>query len=141
MCGRYYIETGFDAKLDGLLRRTHVTRPSADPYQDETRDVYPSEKSLTVHASYDIGGHIMTTAMRWGFTNPHGSGLLINARAETALEKKTFADSLLQRRCIVPASGFYEWDAQKPGTAFIMPTTVLSCSPGFTARKKTVRTM
>ena len=131
MCGRYYIETGFDAKLDGLLRRTHVTRPSADPYQDETRDVCPSEKSLTVHASYDIGGHIMTTAMRWGFTNPHGSGLLINARAETALEKKTFADSLLQRRCIVPASGFYEWDAHKARYRFYNANHGLVLLAGF----------
>ena len=131
MCGRYYIETGFDAKLDGLLRRTHVTRPSADPYQDETRDVCPSDKSLTVHASYDIGGHVMTTAMRWGFANPYGSGLLINARAETALEKKTFAESLLQRRCIVPASGFYEWDAHKARYRFYNANHGLVLLAGF----------
>jgi putative SOS response-associated peptidase YedK len=140
MCGRYYIETGFDAKLDGLLRRTHVTRPSADPYQGDTRDVCPSDRSLIIHASYDIGGHVMTTAMRWGFTNPYGSGLLINARAETALEKKTFADSLLKRRCIIPASGFMNGMPTRRGTVSAIPTTVCCSLQDVTAKKRTART-
>ena len=35
------------------------------------------------------------------------------AEAETAEEKKTFKDSLLKRRCVIPSTGFYEWDKSK----------------------------
>ena len=45
---------------------------------------------------------------------PGGNGrLLINARGETAAEKKSFADSMKERRILLPATGFYEFDAKK----------------------------
>ena len=43
---------------------------------------------------------------------------MINARAETAAEKKTFKDSVLHRRCLIPARHFYEWDQKKNKIAF-----------------------
>ena len=55
----------------------------------------------------------MTECMAWGFPRFDGKGLLINARAESALERKTFRDSIQHRRCIIPAKGFYEWDKSK----------------------------
>jgi hypothetical protein len=46
----------------------------------------------------------------WGFPNFRSkSGVIINARAETALDKKTFRESLLSRRCVIPSTGFFEW--------------------------------
>jgi len=47
--------------------------------------------------------------LKWGFPNWKNSGVIINARAETALDKKTFSKPLRERRCAVPSSGFYEW--------------------------------
>ena len=53
--------------------------------------------------------------MRWGFV-PHwyakvnGGPLLINARAETIAEKPAFREACRTRRCLVTASGFYEWE-------------------------------
>jgi putative SOS response-associated peptidase YedK len=52
--------------------------------------------------------------MEWGLV-PHGAGdrkearHLINARAETLADKPSFRGLLESRRCLVPASGFYEW--------------------------------
>jgi putative SOS response-associated peptidase YedK len=59
--------------------------------------------------------------MRWGFI-PHwykkanGGPLLINARAESIAEKPAFKAACRTRRCIIPASGFYEWTRLEDGT-------------------------
>ena len=45
--------------------------------------------------------------MKWGFT---GKSLLMNARTETAGSKLTFQESWRRRRCIVPASWYFEWE-------------------------------
>lgn len=50
----------------------------------------------------------------WGFPNPVGGRPLFNARSETVHEKTSFAAAFAAgQRCIVPASGFYEWDGGK----------------------------
>ena len=45
--------------------------------------------------------------MKWGFK---GRTLLVNARTETASQKPTFAESWAARRCVIPASCYYEWE-------------------------------
>jgi putative SOS response-associated peptidase YedK len=56
-------------------------------------------------------------AMRWGFV-PHwykslnGGPLLINARAETIAKKPAFHDAARERRCLIPADAFYEWQVR-----------------------------
>ena len=56
--------------------------------------------------------------MTWGFPSFKGKGVIINARGETALDKPMFRRSVLERRCIVPTTGFYEWDSQKKEIPF-----------------------
>ena len=48
--------------------------------------------------------------MVWGFTLPHSSSPMVNARVETASTKPTFKESWERRRCIVPASYYFEWE-------------------------------
>jgi len=47
----------------------------------------------------------------WGFRSPWSktSSGIINARAESVAHKPTFSDAFVNRRCIVPANGYYEW--------------------------------
>lgn len=83
-----------------------------------------------VHAVYTIEGQRRLVAMRWGFL-PHwykaenGGPLLINARAETIAEKPAFRAACRERRCLIPATGFYEWTKDADGNRlpwYIHPT-------------------
>ena len=52
--------------------------------------------------------------LRWGlvpaWADPPATGSrMINARAESLLDKPSFKEAALARRCLVPADGFYEW--------------------------------
>lgn len=67
-----------------------------------------------------VGGQAKSVRMmRWGLV-PHWAkgeefGLkLINVRSESALEKPMFKPLLNRQRCLVPATGFYEWQKQGP---------------------------
>ena len=48
------------------------------------------------------------TSLKWGLQTDWGSKLIINARAETLL-KKAFFNPLVNNRCIIPATSYYEW--------------------------------
>lgn len=56
--------------------------------------------------------------VRWGLIphwvkNPDDFTLIINARAETLMDKPSFRTSMAHKRCLVPADGFYEWSGPK----------------------------
>ena len=78
----------------------------------KTGEIFPGD---TAPAMIEKQGRIIPVPAIFGFPGFQGSRLLINARAETAAEKKTFAPCLNERRVILPATGFYEWshDSQK----------------------------
>ena len=138
MCGRFYCGPDFSELLEELLSEIDAKMPekqanseeqpaasdtkaadtmSADEKSEapgriitDARDVFPSTEALTIRGS-ESG--LEADAMRWGFTAPFDKKLLINARAETVRQKRTFSDSVEKRRCVIPTSGFYEWDKRK----------------------------
>ena len=105
MCGRYYIDPDTEQEIWKIVRnidrRHHLIR---------TGDVFPSQDATVI-----TGGQRFpeVVQMKWGFPRYDQKGLLINARAEGITEKKTFRECVSQRRCIIPARGFYEWNSRK----------------------------
>jgi putative SOS response-associated peptidase YedK len=81
-------------------------------------NVCPTAQVATVTSA---AGTRHLRAMRWGFVphwykTPTDGPLLINARAETIAEKPAFRAACRERRCLIPASGFYEWTRLEDGT-------------------------
>ena len=112
MCGRYYIdeETAREVKeLAGEL--SEWWEPAG------RRDVFPAQKAAVLCAK---DGKIKEEQMLWGIPGPE-KRLVINARAESALEKRMFRENLRKRRCMIPAGGFYEWNRQKEKAVFYRP--------------------
>ena len=74
-------------------------------------NVAPSQRALVVTRT---GLQPEAAMVAWGLP-PAGEGrsFLINARMETAAQKPTFRDAFATRRCLVVASGWYEWSAPK----------------------------
>lgn len=77
------------------------------------------------------------TFFRWGLIpswskEPSSQYSMINVRAESILEKKTFKNALIRRRCIIPATGFYEWRKPDKQPFFIHPA---GCTAGFQTGK------
>ena len=122
MCGRYYVD---DETIREIERRTGVDifqlwRELRGKMRDGAGDICPSRSAIVLRAE---NGHLEADKMRWGFPGFQNNGLLINARAESALQKKTYRDSMLTRRCVIPAKGFYEWNSAKEKFAFESPET------------------
>lgn len=135
MCCRYYYED-FERELRELMKAEAVVQLSDfDCSKTTNRDIYPSQASVTIHSAESNSSHktdiLGASEMLWGFENPYRKGLIINARSETAREKNLFAESIARRRCVIPASGFYEWDRYKARYRCTLPGNQLIFLAGF----------
>jgi putative SOS response-associated peptidase YedK len=106
MCGRYALTLPHDA-----IAQAFAAAPANDLPQTPRWNVCPTTQVPVVRGS--DGGRALVS-MRWGFLphwyeTPTSGPLLINARAETVATKPAFRAACRERRCIVPAMGFYEW--------------------------------
>ena len=90
-------------------------------------NVAPTQLAPVVLTREDGSRHLVK--MQWGLVpnwvnTPNIEHHLINARSETAWEKPAFRDSLKQRRCVIAADGFYEWQkTQDVKNAYLLRLT------------------
>lgn len=107
MCGRFTLQV--DAEL--LAEIFGLSEIPAFPLEARY-NIAPTQLVPVVRRFPDLGDRL--DLLRWGlipsWTKQAPSGPpLINARSETAAEKPAFRHAVKRRRCLIPASGFYEW--------------------------------
>lgn len=132
MCGRYTFATDineygsvfgftlsdsykyfdFDDGDDITVSAANLSRPRYN--------VAPTQYAPVI-ISNDEGKNKELAIMRWGLVPSWAKSAdfgrnMINARAETLAEKPSFVDAFDDRRCLVPADGFYEWKADAVGS-------------------------
>jgi len=108
MCGRFELKTKF-RNLPNVLKLNY---PLGLDYKYETRNlIRPTDPVLVIKNE----GRIKTTFMSWGFIAPWAKNPFnkkgtrpFNARSENLEEKKLFSASWKNKRCLIPASGFFE---------------------------------
>ncbi len=116
MCGRFTNR----AKPEQIKKRFKVGVKNPNLFQPRF-NIAPSQMIGVV---YTPETERILSQLKWGLVPswskdaPTSKGL-INARAETITEKPSFREAFKSRRCIIPASGFYEW--QKKGTGAKQP--------------------
>lgn len=108
MCGRFVLNEN-----PAILR---------DYFQ--INDDFEFQSSWNIAPTFDISGITSDSEgkrylrkMRWGLIpswvkGDYKGSILNNARGETVAEKPSFRSAFKYRRCIIPASGFYEWKTQ-----------------------------
>ena len=103
MCGRFSTAH----MPDTIIKALDVV-----PIDFQLRDqVYPTQQ---VHVVFRGEESNEITQMTWGWERSFSKRPLINARGSEAWEKRTWAKALRERRCIIPASGFFEWNENQP---------------------------
>ena len=110
MCGRYVVAYDPQTLVDGfsLVRVT----PFPKRY-----NIAPQSEVPVVHETRE--GERVGTLMRGGLVpqwaaDPSIGARMNNARAEGIGDKPSFRQAVRRRRCLLPASGFYEWQPPAP---------------------------
>ncbi len=106
MCGRYTLTASPEA-LRALLRYAE------QPNFPARFNIAPTQPIAIVRL---VEGQRHFALVRWGLLpswvkDPKTFSLLINARGESVAEKPAFRAAMKRRRCLIPADGFYEWQA------------------------------
>lgn len=117
MCGRFFIpdEEGPEELLALLNRAERARRVRHPDFQLKRGEICPGDSAVVLAPNRNRQTALFI--MRWGFQM--NRRLIFNARCETASKKPMFRDSMQTRRCVIPASAFFEWDHRlKKSTKF-----------------------
>jgi putative SOS response-associated peptidase YedK len=114
VCGRYALYTDPETLMT-LFELSDVPRDLVPRY-----NIAPSQDVPAVRGA--AGGGRELVRLRWGLVPSWakaatGGYKMINARSETAAQRPAFRAALARRRCLLPASGFYEWRRAGGGPA------------------------
>ncbi|MDX2108852.1 MAG: SOS response-associated peptidase [Verrucomicrobiota bacterium] len=109
MCGRFTI-----TKYQAELLRKHFMAAMAQGLEDAAPRYNVAPAAIIPVIRQTSNGAREAFPAQWGLIpswarDPAIATSCINARSETAAEKPAFRTALRQRRCLIPASGFYEW--------------------------------
>ncbi|MHB1110202.1 MAG: SOS response-associated peptidase [Devosia sp.] len=104
MCGRY----AYILPPDAMLALFKIFNELLYPPR---YNIVPTQPIVAI---WEQQGKRTGQLVRWGFVpgwvkDPRDFPLLVNARAESMAEKPAFRTALKHRRCVIPASGYYEW--------------------------------
>lgn len=112
MCGRF------------ILKDDVRTVPSLSCVRDRLPEFHPryniAPGSEVIVLTLNREGALAAIPMRWGLVpswsdGPDSRFSMINARAETLERKPAFRDAFRLRRAVIPANGYYEWQAADAG--------------------------
>ena len=123
MCGRYHI---YEEMTEEIRRMVKILESRLNA---GSRDIYPSMEAPVILKNGEEG--LKADSMAWGFPGRDKKQLLINARAETALERPSFSQAVSHRRCVIPARWFYEWNPEKEKAEFSRTDGSLLYMAGF----------
>lgn len=105
MCGRFYVDDEMRNEIDKICKKIDQN------YHQRAGDIRPSEESLVIRKDSD--NELCAMSGIWGYQWKESKKLLINARVETIHLRPAFRNDYKYHRCVIPISGFYEWNREK----------------------------
>jgi len=118
MCGRYatFGPVSLSREAREVLDQLELDIISEIHQREDQFNIAPTQKALVV--AHGQNGY-EAKAFRWGLVPSWAKDLklgakTINARAETVATKPSFRNAFKKRRCLVPASGYFEWKGESP---------------------------
>lgn len=111
MCGVFYVDDDTAREMEKLVRKVDAQLKQ----KRRTGDIRPTDIAAVISTDKE---ELIATPKKWGFPGFENQNVIINARAESVLEKRMFSDSVLKRRIVIPATGFYEWNPQREKVTF-----------------------
>lgn len=133
MCGRYFIDEHTILNLDNVIEHLErdeqsLNRMKLNRASDESTEIFPTNFAPIVSLE---NNKLQLSAQSWGYPKFDKKGVIINARAETVMEKPTFAEGIRYHRLLIPMAGFYEWNSHKEKISFFREDSDLLFIAGF----------
>ena len=107
MCGRYVIDDEDIADMKKIFEKLKKYYSDTVEFQNVKKgEIYPSDTAPIIIPEKEF--NIDAVPMQWGFKS-YNDKLVINARCEGIYERAMFKKAIINKRCVIPANGFFEW--------------------------------